>query len=65
MASSQPRYVCQKCGHEAHKWMGKCPGCGAWNALVQETESAEVEAQVPDLSTDGRDGEPAGHNQPE
>jgi DNA repair protein RadA/Sms len=45
--------------------MGKCPGCGAWNALVQETESAEVEAQVPDLSTDGRDGEPAGHNQPE
>ncbi|MFB6230811.1 MAG: DNA repair protein RadA [Salinibacter sp.] len=65
MASSQPRYVCQECGHEAHKWMGKCPGCGAWNALVQETESAEVEAQVPDLNADGRDGEPAGHNQPE
>ena len=43
MASSNPQYVCQECGHEAHKWMGKCPGCGAWNTLVQETESADVE----------------------
>ncbi len=64
MASSEPRYVCQECGHEAHKWMGKCTGCGAWNTLVKETESADVEAQVPDLSTDGQNGTAAAQNQP-
>jgi len=51
MAKSNPRYVCQECGHEAHKWMGKCAGCGAWNSLVEESAPAEVEAQVPDLSS--------------
>jgi DNA repair protein RadA/Sms len=29
-------YVCQKCGHQARKWMGKCPDCGEWNSLVEE-----------------------------
>ena len=64
MAQSNPRYVCQECGYEAHKWMGKCAGCGAWNTLVQETESADVEARVPDLSTDGRDGDTMAQNRP-
>ena len=47
MAAPKTRYVCQECGHEAHKWMGKCPGCGAWNTLVEETESSDVKARVP------------------
>jgi len=64
MASSDSKYVCQECGYEAHKWMGKCAGCGAWNTLVQETESADVEARVPDLETDGRDGAAAAQHQP-
>jgi DNA repair protein RadA/Sms len=29
-------YVCQDCGHEALKWMGRCPGCGEWNRMVEE-----------------------------
>lgn len=29
-------YVCQNCGHQEPKWLGKCPSCGAWNALVEE-----------------------------
>jgi DNA repair protein RadA/Sms len=29
-------YVCQHCGHETPKWMGRCPGCGEWNGLVEE-----------------------------
>ena len=29
-------FVCQDCGAESAKWMGKCPGCGAWNTLVEE-----------------------------
>jgi DNA repair protein RadA/Sms len=30
-------FVCQQCGHAAPRWLGQCPGCGAWNTLVEET----------------------------
>jgi DNA repair protein RadA/Sms len=30
------QYVCQECGYDSPKWFGRCPGCGAWNALVEE-----------------------------
>ncbi|MBC8417272.1 MAG: DNA repair protein RadA [Proteobacteria bacterium] len=29
-------YVCQDCGHEALKWMGRCPDCGQWSSMVEE-----------------------------
>lgn len=29
-------YVCQECGYDTVKWMGRCPGCGAWNTMVEE-----------------------------
>jgi DNA repair protein RadA/Sms len=29
-------FACQKCGFQSAKWLGKCPDCGAWNALVEE-----------------------------
>ncbi|MCA1629654.1 MAG: DNA repair protein RadA [Acidobacteria bacterium] len=29
-------YVCQKCGSQSRKWVGKCPDCGEWNSLVEE-----------------------------
>ncbi|MCL6545859.1 MAG: hypothetical protein K6T61_11575, partial [Bryobacteraceae bacterium] len=25
---TKTRYVCQECGYEAAKWLGRCPGCG-------------------------------------
>jgi DNA repair protein RadA/Sms len=42
-----PRFVCQDCGHVAHKWMGKCPECGAWNSFAEEQPESEVKARVP------------------
>jgi DNA repair protein RadA/Sms len=36
MAKTTTIFVCQKCGHQAPKWMGKCPECLAWNSLVEE-----------------------------
>ena len=30
-------YSCQQCGMQSPKWMGKCPDCGQWNTLVEET----------------------------
>jgi DNA repair protein RadA/Sms len=28
--------VCQECGYETPKWLGKCPSCGEWNTFVEE-----------------------------
>jgi DNA repair protein RadA/Sms len=36
MAKSRTKYVCQNCGYEAPKWMGKCPECGEWNTFSEE-----------------------------
>lgn len=29
-------FVCQECGSQAAKWLGKCPGCGTWHSFVEE-----------------------------
>lgn len=31
-------FVCQSCGYEAPKWLGKCPGCSNWNTFVEEKQ---------------------------
>ena len=30
-------FLCGECGYESPRWMGKCPACGRWNTLVEET----------------------------
>lgn len=30
-------YVCQACGTQSPKWLGRCPGCAEWNTLVEES----------------------------
>ncbi|RPH41359.1 MAG: DNA repair protein RadA [Desulfobulbaceae bacterium] len=29
-------YVCQQCGYQSIKWLGRCPDCGGWESLVEE-----------------------------
>lgn len=36
MAKTKSIYVCQSCGTQAAKWIGKCPACGEWNTYVEE-----------------------------
>lgn len=36
MAKLKVKYICQECGYEAHKWLGKCPACNQWNSFVEE-----------------------------
>lgn len=31
-------FVCQNCGFEAPKWLGKCPSCGNWQTFVEEIQ---------------------------
>ncbi|PIQ95714.1 MAG: DNA repair protein RadA [Nitrospinae bacterium CG11_big_fil_rev_8_21_14_0_20_56_8] len=47
MAKSLSVFVCQACGHQAPKWMGKCPGCEGWNTLVEEVEKSPASAWKP------------------
>ena len=29
-------FHCQTCGHQAPRWLGRCPDCGGWNTLKEE-----------------------------
>jgi len=29
-------FVCQQCGKESPKWLGRCPGCQEWNSFVEK-----------------------------
>ena len=41
MSRLQTKYVCQNCGIESTKWMGKCPECEAWDSFVEEVTVKE------------------------
>ncbi len=38
MAKIKTKWVCQNCGYETPKYIGKCPDCGNWGTLVEEVE---------------------------
>jgi len=45
MAKAKTHFVCQSCGYQAPKWLGKCPGCQEWNTFVEERV---IEEKVPE-----------------
>jgi DNA repair protein RadA/Sms len=45
MAKLRTKYICQQCGGEHSKWMGKCPDCGAWNTLEEVPDIPQSPAQ--------------------
>lgn len=36
MPKTQTRFVCQSCGYETPKWVGRCPDCSEWASMVEE-----------------------------
>ena len=38
MAKVKTKWVCQNCGYETPKYIGKCPDCGSWGTLTEEVE---------------------------
>ncbi|AYB40348.1 DNA repair protein RadA [Brevibacillus laterosporus] len=51
MSKVKTKFVCQDCGYESPKWMGKCPGCNNWNTLVEELERKQVGGRERGMST--------------
>jgi DNA repair protein RadA/Sms len=41
MKTPKSVFVCQECGAQSPKWLGRCAECGAWNSLVEERAAAE------------------------
>lgn len=40
-------FVCQQCGGQSPKWLGRCPDCQAWNTLVEEKTTPAREYGLP------------------
>ena len=36
MVQTKTVYICQECGAQSPKWLGKCSSCGGWNTFVEE-----------------------------
>jgi len=36
LAKVRTAFICQECGYQSARWLGKCPTCGKWNSLVEE-----------------------------
>lgn len=43
---SRTVFLCQQCGGQSPKWLGRCPDCGQWNSFVEMSLSAGRERKV-------------------
>jgi DNA repair protein RadA/Sms len=59
MARPATVHVCSDCALETAKWHGQCPGCGAWNTLVEERAAPRSSGRA-----GGRPGRGARHVTP-
>ncbi len=47
MAKTITAFTCNECGAESPKWLGRCPGCGEWNTLVEEVRERTPGRRAP------------------
>ena len=59
MPKDKIMYVCEECGQEASKWVGKCPNCGRWNTMKEFRVKDSVSS-----SQRGRSSSPLFHADP-
>jgi DNA repair protein RadA/Sms len=54
VAKEKTLFTCNACGATSPRWLGKCPGCAAWNSLIES---------VPDSASGGKNrlGAPQGY----
>ena len=44
MAKGKLVFFCKECGMESPKWLGQCPGCKAWNSLVEAPQAGKTKS---------------------
>jgi len=64
-AAGSTVFVCQQCGKESLKWLGRCPNCQAWNSFVETRMTPKatspsgspvnVPQELPQVATDAQD----------
>lgn len=47
MAKEKTCFACTACGYEVSRWVGRCPGCGAWNTLEETIAAPAVRGAAP------------------
>jgi DNA repair protein RadA/Sms len=52
VSKPSPSFACTACGQASLRWMGRCPGCGEWNTLVEEAAGPRGDARA--APRDGR-----------
>lgn len=50
MSKSSSKFICQQCGYESVRWLGKCPNCNNWNTLVETVITTNSKSQSSRLS---------------
>lgn len=58
MAKIKSRYVCTNCGSVSSRWLGRCPQCGEWNTMAEETVRPVAPRQAASLQRSGQDVRP-------
>jgi len=58
MTKAKTHFVCQACGYQAPKWLGRCPGCQEWNTFAEERL---IEEKVPGRDLLGFESEAVQH----
>ena len=43
---ARTQYVCQECGSNSPKWIGRCPSCQQWNTFVEERVTPALESSA-------------------
>ncbi|MBW2241000.1 MAG: DNA repair protein RadA [Deltaproteobacteria bacterium] len=44
MAKPRSVFCCTECGTQQPRWLGRCPGCGAWETLIEELVAGDEPA---------------------
>ncbi|MCP9450962.1 MAG: AAA family ATPase, partial [Nitrospira sp.] len=53
-------FSCQSCGHQAPRWLGRCPDCGGWNTMKEERQAATGKGRPLALKTAQAQATPIG-----
>src|SRR5690349_11394317 len=53
-------FLCQACGHQSPRWVGRCPDCGGWNSMKEERLAIAARGRAPVLKVGASKATPIG-----